>query len=117
MTKGSPTITFRNLDRSPAIETAIHDRAELLYRMGGRIEQLQIVIEAANRTADDRVQGLTVRVEMAVPGPDIVVTRIRPRVSGPDDVVQVVRDAMDTARRQLAARLSQRRGGRERRIA
>lgn len=117
MTKGSPTITFRNLDRSLAIESAIRDRAALIYRMGARIEQLQVVIEAANRT-NDRIQGLTVRVEMAVPGPDIVVTRIRPRVSGPEDVVQVVRDALDTARRQLAQRLSVRRDAvRDRRIA
>ena len=51
-----------------------------------------------------------VKVQLELPGEDVVVDMERPQRDGHEDVYVVLRDAFDAARRQLQARMASLRG-------
>ena len=93
-------ITFRHMDPSPALEARIRQRAEELERFYDRITSCRVVVECDN---PGRQQGalFTVRIELNVPGRDIVVGRDRGLNHAHEDAHVAARDAFDAARRQL----------------
>ncbi len=93
-------ITFRNMDPSPAVETHIRERADALDRLFGRIMACRVVVEASGRH-QHKGRLYHVRVDLTVPGREIVVSRDPAAHQAHEDVLVAVRDAFDAVRRQL----------------
>jgi cold shock CspA family protein len=93
-------ITFRRMPHTEAIELAIRERAEKLDRFCDLVMGCRVVVEARHRRHH---QGMLyhVRIDLTVPGDEIVVSR-EPALHHPhEDVHVAVRDAFDAARRRL----------------
>lgn len=92
-------ITFRNIDASGTVEHRVRERAGELERFFDRITACHVVIERPKR----RRQGdlYRVRIDLTVPGRQIVVKRSPTEHQAHEDVYVAVRDAFDAARRRL----------------
>jgi ribosomal subunit interface protein len=101
-------ITFRNIDASPAVEAKIRERARELEQFFDRIVSCRVVIEAPNRRRHGDLYHL--RVDLKVPGKDIVVKRDPPEHHAHEDIYVAVRDSFDAVRRQLEDHVRHRRG-------
>ena len=100
-------INFRNMDPSDAVETKVSELAEKLERYHGRIMACRVVIEASHK---HKHKGgvYHVRIDLTVPGNEIVINRESHQNRLHEDVYVVVRDAFKAAYRKLetyAARL------------
>ena len=93
-------VTFRHMDPSPAIEANIRERAARLARVHGRITGCHVVVEAPHRR-HAKGKLYTVRLDVVVPGGEIVVNRDAHDRHAHEDVLVAVRDAFDAARRRL----------------
>ena len=102
-------ITFRNVARSGPIEAYVSERAESLEKYADQIVSLRVVIESPHRR-HRRGQLFHVRVEMAVPGGDLIIRRDPAENHSHEDVFVAVRDAFDAARRRLQDYARRRRG-------
>lgn len=102
-------ITFRNVDRSSLIEAYIRERAESLERYAGQIVSCRVVVESPHRR-HRQGQLFHVRVEMVVPGGDIIIRRDPADKHAHEDVFVAVRDAFNAARRRLQDHVRRRRG-------
>jgi ribosomal subunit interface protein len=93
-------VSFRNMDRSDAVEAKVRERVEKLERFFGRITSCRVLIEATNR---QHTKGnlYHVHVEVAVPGREVVVSRNPAEKHAHEDVYVAVRDAFDAMRRRL----------------
>lgn len=93
-------ITFHGLDPSDALEAAIRDHASRLDRFHDRIMGCRVLIEARHK---HHHQGnlFRVRVDLTVPGRELVVTRDPAEHRAHEDPYVAIRDAFDAARRQL----------------
>jgi ribosomal subunit interface protein len=93
-------ITFRHMDPSPALEARIRERADELDQFFDRITSCRVVVECANKRHQ---QGnlFEVRVDLTVPGREIVVGRDSGANHAHEDAHVAVRDAFDAARRLL----------------
>lgn len=87
-------ITLRNLPASPALTDKIRARVSKLETMGRRIMSCSVTVDAGHR---HQRQGreFTVRIDLRVPGREIVVTR-----DHHEDVYVALRDAFDIATRE-----------------
>jgi ribosome-associated translation inhibitor RaiA len=94
-------ITFHSLQRSDAITGQVRNRARKLEKFFDRIQFCRVAIEAPHRHRS-KGNDYRVRVEVSVPGRQLVVTR-----GGSDDdrmytdVYVAIRDAFAAIRRQL----------------
>jgi ribosomal subunit interface protein len=97
------------MDRSESVEAKVRERAAELEKFDARITSCRVVIEAANRRHQ---QGRLyhVRVDIGVPGGEIVVKRNPAEHHAHEDVYVAVRDAFDAARRQIEDHVRRRRG-------
>ena len=88
-------ITFRDFERSDALETHIREKAEKLETYFEPIMSCRVVVEMPHQHKN---QGklFNVRIDIGVPGSEIVVNRDKH-----EDVYVALRDAFDAARRQL----------------
>lgn len=93
-------ITFRNMPPSDAVEAKIRQRAEELDRFSDRVMGCRVVVEAAHH---HQHQGgiFHVRIDLTVPGEEIVVSRDPAEHHAHEDVYVAIRDAFDAARRHL----------------
>jgi len=93
-------ITFRNLDRSEAIEAKVRERAEKLDQYHDHIMSCRVAVEALHK---HHHQGnhYHVRVDVTVPGGELVANREPDEHSAYTDVYVAIRDAFDAIRRQL----------------
>ena len=87
-------ITFRNIDRSDALETRIRADATKLERFHPRINRCRVTIEETQR---HHLQGrqFAVSIEVRVPGKDLLAAK------DDADVYVAVRDAFAALRSQL----------------
>lgn len=92
-------ITFRKMAPSPAVETHIREHAAALDRFFGRIMTCHVVVEASTRRHKGNLYHL--RINLAVPGREIVIKRDSPEHHTHEDILVAVRDAFDAARRQI----------------
>jgi len=108
------TITFRHMESSPAVETRVRELVDHLGVFSDRIQSCRVVVDAPHR---HQHQGtiFNVKVQLSVPGEDVVVDMERPQRDGHEDVYVVLRDAFDAARRQLQQRMVSLRGEEKRR--
>lgn len=93
-------ITFRHMEPSPAIEAAVREKAAKLDAFFDRITGCRVVIEAPHRRHH---QGKLyhVRIDLTVPGEELVVRRDPPEHREHEDPYVAVRDAFDAMKRQL----------------
>lgn len=93
-------ITFRNLPPSPAIEADIREKAAKLDAFYDRITSARVVVETPHR---QHRQGklFHVRIDLRVPGRQLVVSREPAAHHAYEDVYVAIRDAFDNAKRQL----------------
>ena len=102
-------ITFRHMDTSDAVAARIRERAEELERFFDRIMSCRVVVECRHPR---RQQGnlFHVRVDLKVPGREIVVGRDPAAHHAHEDVYVAIRDAFDTTRRLLEDHVREARG-------
>jgi ribosomal subunit interface protein len=102
-------ITFRRMDSSDTVAARIRERAEALERFFDRIVSCRVVVECQHPR---RQQGnlFRVRVDLKVPGDEIVVGRDPEAHHAHEDVYVAIRDAFDAARRLLEDHVRQGRG-------
>lgn len=93
-------ITFRHMDHSPALEERIRQRAEELDQFFDRITSCRVVAECRH-PRHQQGKLFEVRIDLTVPGAEIVVGRDRGVNHAHEDAHVAVRDAFDAARRQL----------------
>lgn len=93
-------IAFRNLEPSLPVEQNIRERAEKLDQFYDQIMSCRVMVEAQHK---HHHQGNTyhVRIDMTVPGDELVVSRDPGKDHAHEDVYVAIRDAFDAARRQL----------------
>src|SRR6516225_1645306 len=88
------TITFRNMAASPAIETEVRDKAAKLAEFSDRITSARVVIETPHR--QHRHGALFhVRIDVRVPGRELVVSRAPAAHHEHEDAYVAIRDAFD----------------------
>lgn len=102
--KVPPQIVFHGLERSDALEAAVHDKAAHLERLSGDIVSCRVVVDLEQK---HKHQGhpFGVRVDLTLPGRELVVDRVQH-----EDVYVALRDAFDAMKRQLEDAVRQRRG-------
>lgn len=93
-------LTFRDMDPTPALEALVRDWTNKLERVYPRIERCDVMIERPHQH-QHKGQLFHVRVSVAVPGPDIVISRDQALDGAREDVYVAIRDAFRAARRQL----------------
>jgi ribosomal subunit interface protein len=93
-------IRFHNLEPSDAIEAAVRQRAEKLEQFAGDIVSCRVTIEAPHKH-HRRGKLYGVKVDVRVPGSEIVASREPDAHHAHEDVYVALRDAFDAARRQL----------------
>jgi cold shock CspA family protein len=102
-------ITFRNLDRSDTVEAKIRDRVDELEKFHPGIVSCRVVIEAPNRH-HKHGRLFHIRVDLKVPGKEVVVKRDPPEHHAHEDIYVAVRDCFDAVRRQLEDHSRRQRG-------
>jgi cold shock CspA family protein/ribosome-associated translation inhibitor RaiA len=102
-------ITFRNMSPSDAIETSIKERARKLDSFYDRIMGCRVVVEAPHRR-HHKGRLYHVRIDITVPGGELVVNREPSKHAAHGDVYVAIRDAFDAARRKLQDHGRRRRG-------
>lgn len=102
-------ISFRNLDRSEAIEAAVRKRAARLDRFCGDIMSCRVTVEAPHR---HRHKGKTyvVKIDLTVRGGELVVSRTPDDDHSHEDVYVAIRDAFDAMTRRVEDHVLTRRG-------
>ncbi|MHC5022358.1 MAG: HPF/RaiA family ribosome-associated protein [Planctomycetota bacterium] len=102
-------VAFRGMKVSDAVEAACWEEAAKLERYFDRMTGCRVVIAEPHR--QHRKGNLfEVRIDLTVPGGEIVVTREPPAHHADEDVFVALRDAFDTARRRLEDFARRRRG-------
>jgi len=101
-------ITFRKLGHSPAMEARIRERVAKLERWCDRILSCRIVVEADHRH-HHKGNLFHVRIDLVVPGAELVAGREPPEKQAHEDAYVAIRDAFDAITRQLENYASRRR--------
>jgi ribosomal subunit interface protein len=102
-------VTFKNMERSDAVEARIREKAEKKFeRFKERITSCRVVVQAPHR---HQTHGncYDVRIDIHVPGEELVVTRESTNPAH-TDVYVAIRDAFDAAARQLDGHTSRKNG-------
>jgi len=93
-------IAFRNMEVSPAAETLVRQRADELQHFASRISACRVVMDCVHRQNHVGRQYF-VHIDLTLPGSTIVVNRDGGNDHVHDDLQVAIRDAFDSARRQL----------------
>ncbi len=93
-------IAFRDFPPSEAVEARIREEAAQLEQFYDRIQGCRVVVETPHRRHQ---QGklYTVRIDLTVPGHELVIGRKPRQHHAHEDVYVAIRDAFDAAKRQL----------------
>ncbi len=102
-------ITFRGVEPSAAVEAKIHEKVERLEACYAGITSCRVVIETPHRH-QQRGKLYHVRIDLAVPDAELVVSRDPADQQSHRDVFIAIRDAFHAARRQLEDYARRRRG-------
>ena len=95
-------ITFRNMDSSEALDAKVRSEVERLDMLCDKIIHCRVVVEADHK---HKHKGNTyhVRVDLTVPGSELVASREPEEHQAHEDVYVAVRDAFNAIGRQLKA--------------
>lgn len=102
-------ITFRNMESSEALEASIRKFAAKLEQEGSSIMSCRVVVEAP---ANHKQKGglFHTRLDITVPGGEIVINRKPDQHHSYVDVYVSIRDAFKAAKRRLSEHTSRRQG-------
>lgn len=93
-------ISFKNMQATADIEDRIQQRIDKLERFHDRITACRVHVEAP-QSKDFHGQVYHVRVDITVPGGEVVANREPGKNHAHNDMGIAIRDAFDTAERQL----------------
>jgi len=102
-------ITFRNMPPTEAIEANIREKAAKLDRFYDRVTSCRVVVEVPHRR-HHKGKLYHVRVDIKVPGWEVVINREPTQHSAHEDVYVSIQEAFDAARRQLQDYVRRHRG-------
>ena len=102
-------ITFHHMERSEAIEKIIREKAKKLDKYADRIMSCRVVVEVPHRHHQHGNQ-YQVRIDLKLPGHEIVINREPPEHAADKDISVALRDAFDSARRQIEDHVRDQRG-------
>ncbi len=93
-------ITFRDIPRSENVEAVIREKAEKLDQFFEKIMTCRVMVESPH---SHHHQGRIyhVRVDLTVPGAELIANRSAEKNHAHEDVYVAIRDAFDAAKRQL----------------
>lgn len=93
-------VTFKNLDRSDAVEAKVREKVEKLGAFHPRITSCRVSVEELHR---HQQQGnhFHVRIDLKVPGHELIADREPDENHAYTDVYVALRDAFDAMRRKL----------------
>lgn len=97
------------MDPSPALEAVVRERAEKLEKFCDQIIGCEVVIETPHKH-HHKGNLHHLRIDVTVPGEEIIVRRSPDDNQSHEDPYVVVRDAFDSVRRQLEDYMRKRRG-------
>lgn len=109
-------ITFRNFSHSDAVEADVRQRVAHLERISRNIIACRVIVESAFRK---HVQGnlFHIRVDLRIPGKEIVVTRAPAMKGEYENIYVALRDTFDAATRKLQEYIRRRRARRSQKRA
>lgn len=93
-------VTFRNMDHSPAVETRVREHAARLERYFDQVMSCRVVVEAHHHH-HQKGNLYHVRIDLTVPGAELVVSREPALHHAHEDVYVAIRDAFDDMTRRL----------------
>lgn len=93
-------IQFQNMKPSEAVEAAVKKRAEKLERLYPSVQRCRVVVSAPSPKKQHGGIFHT-RIDLRLPGQEIVVNRSSDQHHAHTDVYVSIRDAFDKAQRQL----------------
>lgn len=93
-------VSFRHMEPSDVIETLVREKAARLDTFAGHIMSCRVVVEPKGKH-HQHGNLYEVRIDLTVPGDEIVVTREPNQHTEYRDIHVALRDAFDSARRQL----------------
>lgn len=93
-------VIFHNMDASDAVEQNVREHAAKLERYFDGITGCRVVVEAPHRH-HHKGKLYEVKIDLSVPGNEIVVNHDGPKDHAHEDVYIAVRDAFKAATRQL----------------
>jgi ribosomal subunit interface protein len=96
----SPVITYRGLESTPAIEGKVRERVERFDRYYQRLLGCRVMIESRHRH-HHKGKLYHVRIELTVPGDQLVVSREPNDNHAHEDAYVAIRDAFDAMERRL----------------
>lgn len=102
-------IVFRNMDPSDAIEANVRERAEKLEHFSKDIMSCRVVVEAHHKH-HHKGNLYHVRVDVKVPGRELVVSREPGKHQAHEDVYVAIRDSFNAMGRQLEDHMRRIRG-------
>jgi len=95
-----PTITFRHIDHSGALEDRARKLGSRLARFSERITQCHMTLEGPGNRRD-RGAPYLVKIDLTVPGAQIHADSLHADGAGHKDIYLALRDAFNNAKRQL----------------
>jgi cold shock CspA family protein len=102
-------VSFRHMEHSDAVEAIVREKAAAMDRFAEHIMSCRVVVEPAGK--HHRHGNLyEVRIDLTLPGGEIVVTREPSQHTEYKDIAVAIRDAFDSARRQLEDYVRRQRG-------
>ncbi len=101
-------ITFRDMEPSPAVEAAIREQVEKLEAHTRGILGCKVMVEAPHKH-HHKGRLFHVRIDLTIPGDEIVIGRNHEDVAEHEDCYVAVRDAFRAAKRVLTKTLERRR--------
>jgi ribosome-associated translation inhibitor RaiA len=102
-------ITFRDIDPSASVEARIRDHAAKLDELHDGIVSCRVMVETSHRH-HHKGRLYHVRIDLTMPGAELVVSRDPEDNHAREDVYVAIRDAFDAARRRLQNRAQRQRG-------
>ncbi len=107
--KIEPEVAFRNVEPTEAIRYQIREAISGLEAIYDRLTSCRITVELPERRR--RTGSLYhVRVDLTLPGDEIVIRRVPPRHRANEELTEAVGEAFDRARRALLEVVRRRRG-------
>lgn len=94
-------ITFKGVEHSEALESKIRERADKLELHADRIQRCRVVVEAPHKHHQKGAL-YEVRIDVRIPGEELVVNRTGHRNPAHEDPYVAVRDAFDAMSNQLS---------------
>src|ERR1051325_5158774 len=93
-------ISYQHMEPSESVDAMIREKAAKLDQFYERIMSCRVVVEALHKPHRTSNQ-YRVRIDLTVPGGELVVNRDPAEQTDAKDVAIAVRDAFEAARRQL----------------